>query len=159
MAVATVPERQSRLEYKWQAAIVVVIGLFLAVLDSTIVSVALPDMRRAFGTDFSSVTWVATAYFLAQAGVVPVTGYLCDRWGTKTVFVLELGIFLAGSLLCTIAPTQPLLIAARVVQGIGGGALMPTSFAIAYRAFPRDEWGRATTIIGIPVLCAPVLGP
>lgn len=159
MATTAVVEQRPRMQYKWQAAIVVVIGLFLSVLDNTIVSVALPNMRAAFGTDFASVTWVATSYFLAQAGIIPATGYLSDRWGMKIVFVTALGIFLVGSLLCAVAPTQPFLIAARVVQGIGGGALMPISFAIAYRAFPRDEWGRATTIIGIPVLLAPVLGP
>jgi DHA2 family multidrug resistance protein len=159
MVVADPPAERTRFEYKWRVALIVVIGLFLSVLDNTIVSVALPNMRKAFGTDFETITWVATSYFLAQAAVIPVTGYLSDRWGMKAVFVTGLGIFLAGSLLCAAAPNERFLIAARVVQGIGGGALMPTSFALAYRAFPRDEWGHATTIIGIPVLLAPVLGP
>ena len=75
-----------RLDYKWQAAIVTAIGLFMAVLDNTIVNVALPQMREAFHTDQDTITWVATAYFLAQAAVIPVTGYLSDRIGTKTVF-------------------------------------------------------------------------
>lgn len=159
MVAADPPATRARFQYKWRVALIVVIGLFLSVLDNTIISVALPNMRAAFGTDFETITWVATAYFLAQAAVIPVTGYLSDRWGMKPVFVSGLGIFLVGSLLCAAAPNEKFLIAARVVQGIGGGALMPTSFALAYRAFPRDEWGRATTIIGIPVLLAPVLGP
>lgn len=149
----------AKLNYKWRAAIVVGLGLFLSVLDSTVVSVALPAMRRDFSTDFNTITWVVSAYFLAQAAVIPIMGYISDRAGTKVVFLTALGIFVMGSLLCTVAPTKEALIAARVVQGIGGGALFPTSFAIAYRAFPRDEWGRATAIIGMPVLVAPSLGP
>jgi EmrB/QacA subfamily drug resistance transporter len=147
------------LEYKWQAALIVALGLFLAVLDSTIVSVALSAMRQDFKTDFDTITWVVTAYFLAQAAVIPVTGYLSDRTGTRLVFVVAMGIFVIGSALCVFAPTKEALIAARAMQGIGGGALWPTAFAIAYRAFPRDEWGRATALIGVPVLLAPVLGP
>jgi EmrB/QacA subfamily drug resistance transporter len=147
------------LEYKWQAALIVTLGLFLSVLDSTIVSVALSAMRQEFRTDFDTITWVVTAYFLAQAAVIPVTGYLSDRTGTRLIFVVAMGIFVLGSALCAFAPSTEALIAARVIQGIGGGALWPTSFAIAYRAFPRDEWGRATALIGVPVLLAPVLGP
>ena len=148
-----------RFEYKWQAALVVGLGLFLSVLDSTIVSVALPAIRNDLHTDFNTVTWVASGYFLAQAAVIPVAGYLSGRYGTKLVFIVAMGIFTLGSVLCVVAPTENILIVARVVQGIGGGGIFPTSFAIAYRAFPRDEWGRATTIIGVPVLLAPALGP
>ncbi|HEX8918382.1 MAG TPA: DHA2 family efflux MFS transporter permease subunit, partial [Chloroflexota bacterium] len=151
--------QKALLEYKWQAAGVVTIGLFLSMLDNTIVSVALPAMRQDLNTTFQTITWVATAYFLAQAAVIPITGYLSDRQGTKAVFVSALAIFLVGSILCAAATSKEMLIFARVVQGIGGGALMPTSFAIAYKAFPRDEWGRATSAIGVPVLLAPVLGP
>jgi EmrB/QacA subfamily drug resistance transporter len=147
------------MEYKWRAAIVVALGLFLSMLDSTIVSVALPAMRQSFHTDFNTVTWVVSAYFLAQAAVIPITGYLSDRIGTRNIFLPALGIFILGSALCALSGTEKLLIGARVIQGIGGGALFPTSFAIAYRAFPRDEWGRATAIIGVPVLLAPALGP
>jgi EmrB/QacA subfamily drug resistance transporter len=149
----------TNLDYKWQAAIIVALGLFLSVLDSTIVSVALPAIRSDFHTDFNTVTWVVTAYFLAQAALIPVTGYISTRNGTKVVFLISMGIFVVGSALCVVAPSEKFLIVARVVQGIGGGGIYPTSFAIAYRAFPRDEWGRATTIIGVPVLLAPALGP
>jgi len=148
-----------RVDYKWRASLVVALGLFLSVLDSTIVAVALPAMRHDFSTDFNTITWVVSAYLLAQAAIVPVTGYVTDRAGTKRVFVVATAVFVLGSVLCALAPTKEMLIAARVVQGLGGGALFPTSFAIAYRAFPRDEWGRATAIIGVPVLLAPSLGP
>jgi MFS family permease len=94
------------LEYKWQAALIVTLGLFLSVLDSTILSVALSAMRQEFKTDFDTITWVVTAYFLAQAAVIPVTGYLSDRTGTKLIFVVAMGIFVLGSALCVVAPSE-----------------------------------------------------
>jgi EmrB/QacA subfamily drug resistance transporter len=148
-----------RLDYKWQAALITALGLFMAVLDNTIVSVALPQMADAFHTDFGTITWVATAYFLAQAAIIPVTGYLSDRIGTKTVFLSALAIFTLGSALCAIAPSHTALIAFRVVQGIGGGALFPTAFAIIYRIFPPAERGPASAVVGVPILLAPAFGP
>ena len=148
-----------RLDYKWQVAIIGALGLFMAVLDNTIVSVALPQMQLAFKTDFSTITWVATGYFLAQAAVIPIAGYLSDKIGTKLVFMLSLGLFTLGSGLCAIAPTETLLILFRVIQGVGGGGLFPIVFALIYRAFPPTERGIASAIIGVPVLLAPAFGP
>ncbi|HET9979908.1 MAG TPA: DHA2 family efflux MFS transporter permease subunit, partial [Ktedonobacterales bacterium] len=148
-----------RLDYKWQAALITALGLFMAVLDNTIVSVALPQMAHTFHTDISTITWVATAYFLAQAAVIPVTGYLSDRIGSKTVFLSALALFTIGSALCAISPSHTLLIAFRVLQGIGGGALFPTAFAIIYRVFPPEERGPASAVIGVPILLAPAFGP
>lgn len=148
-----------RLDYKWQVAIVTAIGLFMAILDNTIVNVALPQMARAFHTDRQTIIWVLTGYFLAQAAVIPVTGYLSDRIGTKAVFIAALALFTVGSALCAFAPSERLLIAARVVQGIGGGALFPLAFAIVFRVFPPAERGPAGAIIGVPVLLAPAFGP
>ena len=145
--------------YKWRAAIVVALGLFMAVLDNTIVSVALPQMATAFHTSFETITWVATAYFLAQAAVIPVTGYLSDRIGTKAVFMSALALFTAGSLACALAQSNELLIIFRVAQGIGGGALFPIAFAIVFRAFPPEERGPASAVVGVPVLLAPAFGP
>lgn len=148
-----------RLDYKWRAALITALGLFMAVLDNTIVSVALPQMADAFHTDFETITWVATAYFLAQAAIIPVTGYLSDRIGTKTVFLSALAVFTLGSALCAISPSHTALIAFRVLQGIGGGALFPTAFAIIFRVFPPAERGPASAIVGVPVLLAPAFGP
>lgn len=148
-----------RLDYKWQAALITALGLFMAVLDNTIVSVALPQMADSFHTDISTITWVATAYFLAQAAVIPVTGYLSDRIGTKTVFLSALAIFTIGSGLCAIAPSHTALIVFRVLQGIGGGALFPTAFAIIFRVFPPEERGPASALVGVPILLAPAFGP
>ncbi len=148
-----------RLDYKWQVALIGALGLFMAVLDNTIVSVALPQMQLAFHTDLSTITWVATGYFLAQAAVIPIAGYLSDKIGTKLVFMLSLGLFTVGSGLCAIAPSETMLILFRVIQGIGGGGLFPIVFALTYRAFPPTERGVASAIIGVPVLLAPAFGP
>lgn len=148
-----------QLAYKWQAAIVTAVALFMAILDNTVVNVALPQMQSAFHTDSTTITWVVTAYFLAQAAVIPITGYLSDLIGTKTVFMTSLALFTLGSLLCALAPSEHLLIAFRVFQGIGGGALFPTVFAIIFRVFPPAERGGASAVVGVPVLLAPAFGP
>ncbi len=148
-----------RLDYKWRAAITVSIGLFMAVLDNTIVSVARPQMQAYFHTDLDTINWVSTAYFLAQAAVIPITGYLSDLLGSKRVFLTALAIFTIGSALCAVAPDEHLLIGFRVLQGIGGGALFPIAFAIVFRVFPPAERGPAGAVIGVPVLLAPAFGP
>ena len=148
-----------RLSYKWQAAIVTAVGLFMAVLDNTIVSVALPQMQTAFNTNLDTITWVVSGYFLAQAAVIPITGYLSDRVGAKLVFLTALAIFTVGSGLCALAPTQVWLITFRVLQGIGGGALFPMAFAIVFRVFPPAERGPASAVVSVPVLLAPAFGP
>lgn len=148
-----------RLDYKWRASMIAGIALFLSVLDNTIVAVALPRMREYFHSTVTSVNWVAIAYFLAQAAAIPVTGYFVDRLGTKRVFLAALTGFLIGSAFCVVAPREGWLIAARVLQGLGGGAIFPVGFTIVYRAFPAVERINATTVIGGPVLLAPALGP
>ncbi len=159
------------MQYKWQAALIVALGLFMAILDNTIVNVALPAMQATFHTDRNTIIWVVTAYFLAQAAIIPAVGYLSDRIGTKTVFLAALALFTIGSGLCAFTPTdgltlgslaidgKTLLFAFRVLQGLGGGALFPIAFAITFRVFPPAERGPASAVIGIPVLLAPVFGP
>ncbi len=145
--------------YRWRIAAVVALGLFMAILDNTIVSVTLPQMQKAFHTDFETITWVASAYFLAQAAVIPIVGYLSDRIGSKLVFLTALTLFTIGSVLCAFAPTKEALIVFRVFQGIGGGALLPIAFAIIFRIFPPNERGMANAVLGIPVMMAPAFGP
>jgi EmrB/QacA subfamily drug resistance transporter len=144
---------------KWLMAIVVIPGLFMVVLDNTIVSVALPQIQQVFHSDLATITWIATGYFLAQAMFIPVAGYLSDRIGTRRVFLYALGTFMLGSALCSIAPDVSWLIVFRMLQGLGGGGLFPVSFAIVYRVFPPTERGLASSVVGIPVLLAPTLGP
>jgi EmrB/QacA subfamily drug resistance transporter len=147
------------MQYKWRAAIIVALGLFMAILDNTIVNVALTYMKQDFHTDQNTISWVITGYFLSQAAVIPVVGYLSDRIGTKTVFLMALALFTLGSGLCALAPNEGFLIACRVVQGLGGGAIFPVAFAIAFRVFPPAERGPASALISVPVLLAPVFGP
>ena len=157
-----------RIQYKYAVVLTSALGLFMAVLDNTIVNVALTPMATAFHTDLNSVQWVITAYFLAQAAVIPTAGYLANRIGIKTVFMVCLALFTFGSLLCGLSdlvkdgngnPQIILLIAFRVVQGIGGGALFPLATAIAFGAFPPNERAASSAIVGIPVLLAPAFGP
>ena len=145
--------------YRWRVAAVVVVGLFMAILDTTIVSVTLPQMQKAFHTDFETITWVGSAYFLAQAAVIPIVGYLSDRVGTKLIFLTALILFTTGSVLCAFAPTKEALIVFRVFQGIGGGALLPMAFAIIFRIFPPNERGMVNALLGIPAVMAPGFGP
>ena len=147
-----------RLDYKWQAALITALGLFMAVLDNTIVSVALPQMADAFHTDTATIAWVATAYFLAQAAVIPMTGYLSDR-SARSRLSSALAVFTIGSGLCAIAPGDTGLMGFRVFQGIGGGALFPIVFTMVYRLFPPTDRGPASAVIGVPILLAPAFGP
>src|SRR5258708_16062134 len=148
-----------RLTYKWQAALIVALGLFMAILDNTIVSVTLPQMQRAFHTDFETITWVVTGYFLAQAAIIPVVGYLSDRIGTKIVFLTALALFTVGSAMCAFAPTKELLITFRVIQGIGGGAPFSFAFAIIFPLFSPTQRGPAPAGLSAALLLSPPLCP
>ena len=147
------------LSYRWQATLVIALGLLMAILDSTIVSVVLPQMALAFHTDYQTITWVGTGYFLANAAIIPIVGYLSDRIGTKTIFLVALALFTLGSALCVIAPNEQLLIAFRIFQGIGGGALLPVAMAMIFRLFGPTERAGAISLLLIPLLLGPAFGP
>ena len=145
--------------YRWQATLVIALGLLMAILDSTIVSVVLPQIATAFHTTEQTITWVATGYFLANAAIIPIVGYISDRIGAKTVFLIALALFTVGSALCAFAPNEQALIAFRVVQGIGGGALLPVAMAIIFRLFGPTERAGAMSLLMIPLLLGPAFGP
>src|SRR3989440_2114629 len=147
------------LSYRWQATLVIALGLLMAILDNTIVSVVLPQIARAFNTDFQTITWIGTGYFLATAAVIPIVGYLSDRIGTKTIFLIALALFTIGSGLCAFAPNEQFLIAFRVLQGIGGGAMLPVAMAIIFRMFEPTERAGAIVILMVPLLLGPAFGP
>jgi EmrB/QacA subfamily drug resistance transporter len=147
------------LSYRWQATIVIALGLLMAILDNTIVSVVLPEIARAFHTDFQTITWVGTGYFLATAAVIPIVGYLSDRIGTKTIFLITLALFTIGSGLCVIAPNEKFLIAFRLLQGVGGGAMLPVAMAMIFRMFGPTERASAISILMVPLLLGPAFGP
>jgi len=145
--------------YRWQATLVIALGLLMAILDSTIVSVVLPQIATAFHTSYETITWVAIGYFLANAAIIPIVGYLSDRVGTKTIFLIALAVFTVGSGLCVIAPSEQFLIAFRILQGIGGGALLPIGMAIIFRLFSPTERAGAIALLLIPLLLGPAFGP
>jgi DHA2 family multidrug resistance protein len=147
------------LQYKWKVLIVAIFGTFMAILDATAVNVALNQLRLYFNADIVAVGWVVTAYTLALGIVTPVAGYGSDAWGIKRLYMMSLLVFVVGSLLCGIAPTLPVLVAARVLQGLGAGALSPLSLALLLSAFPREQRGLAFGIFGMPLVVAPALGP
>src|SRR5215470_10755267 len=151
--------KKMHLTYRWRATLVIALGLLMAVLDVTIVSVVLPQIATALHAEYQTSTWIGTGYLLANAAVIPITGYLSDRVGSKTIFLLALGIFTLGSALCAFAPSVPALIAFRVFQGIGGGALLPVGMAIIFRLFDPTERARAIAVLMIPILLGPAFGP
>jgi DHA2 family multidrug resistance protein len=137
---------------------VILVGTFMVILDTSIVNVALPQI----GADFHSVAavdWIVTSYLLAVGVSIMATGWLADHFGKKRVFVSSLSAFTAGSFLCAIAPTLGVLVASRVIQGLGGGALMPVGMAMIYELFEPEERGKALGIWGLAAMAAPAVGP
>ena len=143
--------------YKYVVATVFVSALFLDLLDTTIVNVALRTIGEEFATE--AIEWVVLGYTLSLAVWIPASGWMGDRFGTKRVFLTALGLFVGGSILCGFAQTIGQLVAFRILQGVGGGMLTPIGVAMLFRAFPPIERARASTIVMIPTLVAPALGP
>lgn len=146
-----------RLQYKYVVAIVYVTALFLDILDTTIVNVAIPKLGQVFHS--GKAEWVVLGYTVSLAVWIPASGWLGDKLGTKRVFLFALTAFTAGSLLCSLAGSMGQLILFRVLQGVGGGMLTPVGIAMLYRAFPPSERAKAAMIVMIPALCAPAAGP
>ncbi|WP_255949726.1 MDR family MFS transporter [Streptomyces odontomachi] len=139
--------------------VVIVVGSVTALLDMTMVTVALADLSRTFGASVTTVQWVSAGYLLAIASVVPVTGRLAERFGTRTVWLCALTAFAAGSALCGAAWSVGSLIAFRAVQGVGGGMIVPLSMMILARAADPDQRGRVMSIAAVPGQVAPIAGP
>jgi len=148
-----------RLHPKVIVSIVFVASLFMSIMDTTIVNVALPSLGREFRVPSTALDAVVVGYLISLAAIIPASGWLGDRRGTKRVFLLALALFSAASALCGLAPSFPLLVSFRVVQGIGGGALTPVGVAILYRTFPPAERIQVSRILIIPTVVAPAVGP
>lgn len=145
--------------YRWWVLVTVVFGAFVSILDNTIVNTAIPKLQAIFGADIHQISYVATGYTLAAGVVVPATGFLAARFGIKRVYLSSLTLFTLGSALCGLSWNTASIIVFRVLQGAGGAALFPLSFAILFSVFPPQERGRANGFFGIPVLFAPAIGP
>src|SRR5690348_2542509 len=143
---------------------VVVIGAIMSILDITVVNVALPTFQTVFGSPahpiaYSTVAWSVTAYTLALATVIPLTGWAADRFGTKRLYMTAIALFVTGSVLCAAAWSIGALIGFRVLQGLGGGMLMPLGMTIMTRAAGPHRMGRLMAILGVPMLLGPIMGP
>ncbi|MDD2421825.1 MAG: DHA2 family efflux MFS transporter permease subunit [Heliobacteriaceae bacterium] len=139
--------------------LVVVIGSFMAVLDSSILNVALPKLMVLFGVDTKQIEWLLTAYMLVSGSVIPITNYLGDTYGYKRLYTGSLIIFTFGSLLCSLGWSNNSLICFRIIQGIGGGLLMPTGMALLFKLIPREKIGVAMGLFGLSMAVAPSVGP
>ncbi len=138
---------------------VVVLGAIMSILDITVVSVALETFQRDFDATAAQVAWTMTGYTLALATVIPMTGWAADRFGTKRLYLLAVALFTAGSVLCATAGSLEQLVAYRVLQGLGGGMLMPLGMTILTRAAGPERVGRVMAVLGIPMLLGPIFGP
>ncbi|MCV7125629.1 DHA2 family efflux MFS transporter permease subunit [Mycobacterium lacus] len=138
---------------------VCVLGSLMAIVDTTVVTVAQRTFVTAFDSTQAVIAWTMTGYTLALAAVIPLAGWAADRFGTKRLFMGSLAAFTLGSLLCAMAPTINLLITFRVVQGLGGGMLMPLVLTILTREAGPKRLGRVLAILGVPMLLGPVFGP
>ncbi|AYB44684.1 MDR family MFS transporter [Paenibacillus lautus] len=137
----------------------VIIGTFMVLLDSTVVNVAVPTLVQYFDSPLHTMQWSIAAYTLALSAVIPLAGWLSDKFQPKRVFLISIGLFTIGSVLCAFAQTAEQLIAFRVLQGMGGGMVSPIGMAMVYRLAPPDKRGSVIGMFGIPLLLAPALGP
>jgi EmrB/QacA subfamily drug resistance transporter len=145
--------------YKWKVLTTVIFGIFMVILDTTVVNVAFQKLRQDFGASLNDSQWIISIYVLALGISTPLAGFLADRFGIKRIYLGGLGVFVIGSLLCGLAPGLPWLIAARGLQGFGGGIALPLGIALLMGAFPANEQGTALGIFGIAALVAPAVGP
>src|SRR4051812_5147287 len=140
-------------------ASVVVLGAIMSILDVTVVNVAINTLAKEFKTTLPTIQWVATGYTLALATVIPLTGWAADRFGTKRLYMISLVLFACGSALSGLSWSAESLIFFRVLQGFGGGMIMPAGMTILTRAAGTDRVGRVMAVIGVPMLLGPIFGP
>ncbi|NUW46091.1 multidrug efflux MFS transporter [Nonomuraea rhodomycinica] len=148
-----------RVPYKWLVATAFVFGLFMEILDMTVLNTALPALGRHFGAGTETLQWLVTGYLVSMAVFIPASGWVADRFGTKRTFLFALTVFTAASAWGGLAGSLGELIVARAVQGVGGGLLTPVGAAMLFRAFPPSERAKASAVLSIPTTLAPALGP
>jgi EmrB/QacA subfamily drug resistance transporter len=145
--------------YVWRISAVVIVGSMMSILDTTIVNVALATLGRELHSTIAEIQWVVTGYMLALAAVIPVTGWAARRFGAKRVYVTSLVLFTAGSALCGLATSTTELVIFRVIQGVGGGMILPIGQLMMAEAAGPKRMGRVMSIVAVPMMLAPILGP
>ena len=143
----------------WAVALTVTLATFMEVLDTSIANVALPHIAGSLGASQEEATWVLTSYLVSSAVILPISGWISNRIGRKRFYMTCVAIFTVCSLLCGLAPTLPILIFARILQGLGGGGLAPSEQAILADSFPVAKRGQAFALYGMAVVVAPAIGP
>ena len=143
----------------WAIAATVSMAAFIEVLDTSVANVALPYVAGDLGASYDDSTWVLTSYLASNAIILPMSGWLAEIIGRKRYFMMSLFIFTVSSLLCGLAPSLPILLLFRAVQGIGGGGLQPMAQAILNDTFPPEQRGLAFAVYGITAVLAPTVGP
>jgi DHA2 family multidrug resistance protein len=149
----------NRHDNKWMIALTVIMGTIMSALDTSIVNVALPYMRGNLGASIEEITWVATGYILSNVIIMPIIGMLSAQFGRKRFYTFSIVLFILSSMLCGMSWNLTSLVAFRILQGIGGGALIPVSQAILRESFPAEEQGMAMGIYGFGVVLGPAFGP
>lgn len=144
---------------KWMVTVAVMLGTIMEVLDTTAVNVSLPHMQGSLSAGLDEITWVLTSYLVSNAVVLPISGWLASVFGRRRFFLSCLFLFTASSVACGGAPSLEALILFRVLQGLGGGAMVPTAQAILMETFPQEEQGMAMAAFGMGVVTAPIIGP
>ncbi|MBV9465160.1 MAG: DHA2 family efflux MFS transporter permease subunit, partial [Solirubrobacterales bacterium] len=145
--------------YVWRISAVVLIGSMMSILDTTIVNVAIATLGHELHSPIAETQWVVTGYMLSLAAVIPVTGWAARRFGAKQVYLLSLVLFTAGSALCGLASSSTELILFRVIQGVGGGMILPIGQLMMAEAAGPKRMGRVMSIVAVPMMIAPILGP
>jgi len=148
-----------RYRYRYVIAVTVSLASVLELLDTSIVNVAIPHMMGNLGATLDQIAWVSTGYIVANVIVLPITGWLSAYFGRRRYFAASIALFVLASFFCGNAHSLGSLVFWRIVQGVGGGALLSTSQAILYEEFPREEYGTAMAIFGVGVMVGPTLGP
>ncbi len=143
----------------WNSVMVIIIGTFMAILSGSSINVSLPVMMNIFGVTADSIQWVISAYMLTMGIMIPISGFLGDTFGYKRTYIVALFLFLGGSCLCGLAWNFQSLVAARVIQALGGGIMQPLGMAFIYRVAPRAKIGVVLGVWGIAAMAAPALGP
>jgi EmrB/QacA subfamily drug resistance transporter len=138
---------------------VVILGAIMSILDATIVNVALDALSRDLSSPLATIQWVTTGYLLSLAIVIPLAGWFSERFGSRRVWLISVALFGAGSALCGLATSADKLIAFRVLQGFGGGMIMPVSMSVLAQTAGPQRVGRVMSVVGVPMLLGPILGP
>ncbi|HXR34769.1 MAG TPA: DHA2 family efflux MFS transporter permease subunit, partial [Candidatus Binataceae bacterium] len=145
--------------HRWLVALAVMLGTALEILDSSIVNVALPHMRGSFSASLDEISWVVTSYLVANGIMIPMTGWISARFGRKRYFIISVTCFIGASILCGAAQSLQQMVVFRLLQGMAGAAMIPSSQAILMETFPPEEQQLAMAVWGMGLMVAPILGP